>query len=172
MKYHEQIKHPLWQKKRLEVLEANNFTCQECGGTETTLNVHHPFYKRGAMIWDYEINELKCLCEPCHKEEHELDEKLKQSCVLLTKRDKWKTLGYVESKVMQMELDENNIDGKLVYKNPDHTEGVSDSFYNLDNDILQHLWQDGNVELLISDVDLEALHWNKRLVSKGVYNND
>lgn len=40
MKYHEQLKHPLWQKKRLEVLDLHGFKCQECDATEEELHVY------------------------------------------------------------------------------------------------------------------------------------
>jgi len=77
MNYAQQIKHPNWQKKRLEVLEASNFECENCGAKEEELHVHHPFYKRGAMIWQYENHELKCLCHKCHKDAHAIDEQIK-----------------------------------------------------------------------------------------------
>jgi hypothetical protein len=77
MNYAQQIKHPNWQKKRLEVLNAHNFECENCGAEEEELHVHHPFYKRGAMIWQYETDVLQCLCNKCHKEAHVQDEKIK-----------------------------------------------------------------------------------------------
>lgn len=82
MKYHEQLKHPLWQKKRLEVMESNKFECENCGSKEEQLNIHHPFYKRGAMIWQYEVVELMCLCHKCHKNEHAKDEEVKKLMAL------------------------------------------------------------------------------------------
>ena len=82
MQYHEQLKHPLWQKKRLEVMEANGFMCEKCESKDEQLNVHHPFYKRGAMIWQYEVEELMCLCCTCHKEEHAKDEQVKKLLAL------------------------------------------------------------------------------------------
>ena len=81
MKYHDQLKHPEWQKKRLEVMEYCGFECQLCGDKDTQLNVHHPFYRRGAMIWQYTKEELQCLCEKCHKEAHAIDEKIKKELV-------------------------------------------------------------------------------------------
>lgn len=77
MKYHEQLKHPLWQKKRLEVLGLSGFECQNCGASDKELHVHHPFYKRGAMIWDYRPDELQCLCAKCHKDIHAVDEHIR-----------------------------------------------------------------------------------------------
>lgn len=74
--YREQYLHPNWQRKRLESLEAAGFACEVCGDTERTLNVHHKRYVKGRMVWEYEPNELQCLCEACHLEHHEQRELL------------------------------------------------------------------------------------------------
>lgn len=71
LSYEEQIKSPHWQKRRLQILQRDNFTCQICGSTEKTLHVHHLYYDKGRMIWDYEDKALVTLCENCHKEEHD-----------------------------------------------------------------------------------------------------
>ena len=71
MTYQEQIKHPRWQKKRLEVMEANGFRCQTCGTEDQELHVHHSFYYDGAVIWDYKTDELQSLCSVCHKAWHD-----------------------------------------------------------------------------------------------------
>lgn len=89
------MKHPLWQKKRLEVMELHGFECQNCGAKEDTLNVHHPVYRRGAMIWEYTKEELECLCQTCHKDAHALDEKLKKALAVCT--DKAKALAFILS---------------------------------------------------------------------------
>lgn len=70
MTYAEQLKHPNWQKKRLDVLKEMDFECQSCGDKERTLHVHHIRYVKGRMAWEYENNELKVLCEVCHEREH------------------------------------------------------------------------------------------------------
>jgi hypothetical protein len=74
MTYTEQLKHPNWQRIRLQRLEAADFECENCGDTETTLHVHHKQYFKGRMAWEYEFNELAVLCERCHQEEHIKDE--------------------------------------------------------------------------------------------------
>lgn len=76
MTYREQLLHPNWQKKRLEVMEDAGFQCENCGDKETTLNVHHGRYVKGRKVWEYERNELKCLCQPCHQAEHAHREQL------------------------------------------------------------------------------------------------
>lgn len=70
MDYKEQIKSPLWQKRRLEILSRDNFTCQICGCKDKTLHVHHLVYEKGKMIWEYPNHQLITLCEECHEYEH------------------------------------------------------------------------------------------------------
>lgn len=73
MTYAEQLKHPMWQKRRLEIMTASNFECSSCGDKDKTLNVHHWYYVKGKKIWDYPDTALACLCEDCHQQEHILD---------------------------------------------------------------------------------------------------
>lgn len=75
--FSEQIKHPNWQKKRLEVMGAADFECENCGAKDVTLNVHHKQYIKGRMYWEYERHELECLCEDCHKHHHEAQDGFK-----------------------------------------------------------------------------------------------
>jgi hypothetical protein len=64
-----QYKNPLWQRKRLEIMKRDDFACQSCGDTETTLNVHHTSpYRKNTKIWEYENDELITLCANCHQE--------------------------------------------------------------------------------------------------------
>ncbi len=65
--FFELYKHPLWQKKRLEIMERDGFQCVECGSNDTILNVHHSYYRRGAKPWEYDDDDLHTLCATCHK---------------------------------------------------------------------------------------------------------
>lgn len=67
----EKYKHPKWQEMRLRVMERAGFICEDCGSSESTLNVHHSYYTKGADPWDYPESSLNCLCETCHSERHE-----------------------------------------------------------------------------------------------------
>lgn len=62
----EQYKHPLWQKKRLEILEREHFTCEMCGSDDDPLHIHHVYYERGLKPWEYPDNCYRCLCKDCH----------------------------------------------------------------------------------------------------------
>lgn len=44
MTYKEKLEHPSWQRKRLQILERDDYTCQLCGDKETLLHVHHLKY--------------------------------------------------------------------------------------------------------------------------------
>lgn len=67
--YSELLRSPLWQKKRLEVFERDNYTCQYCGSTTKELHVHHKTYKKGAKPWEYDNDSLITLCHDCHENE-------------------------------------------------------------------------------------------------------
>lgn len=71
--YIEKLRHPKWQKKRLQILDRDGFKCTECGDTEATLNVHHLSYDYGKDPWDYPDENMKTLCENCHEYLHSLE---------------------------------------------------------------------------------------------------
>lgn len=67
MTYLEKLKDPRWQKKRLEILERDKWTCASCGDKKSTLHVHHIFYLSKTEPWDVPSGLLITLCEDCHK---------------------------------------------------------------------------------------------------------
>jgi transcription elongation factor Elf1 len=68
MIYSQKLKDPRWQKKRLEILQRDNFTCRYCGNTKETLNVHHYVYN--GEPWEVSDGDAVTLCESCHKIQH------------------------------------------------------------------------------------------------------
>ena len=69
--YGESLKDPRWQKKRLEILNRDDWTCQICGAKDKELHVHHMIYYDKRKPWDYSSLELITLCDECHKVEHQ-----------------------------------------------------------------------------------------------------
>jgi len=67
--YSNKLKDPRWQKKRLEILQRDEFTCQKCGDMESTLHVHHKRYIPSNDPWEYPDFLLITLCENCHESE-------------------------------------------------------------------------------------------------------
>lgn len=68
--YSEKLKDPRWQKKRLEIMQRDNFTCRLCGDAESELNVHHLYYVSGKAVYEYDNESLVTLCHDCHKSSH------------------------------------------------------------------------------------------------------
>lgn len=81
--YLQKLLDPKWQKKRLEVMSHNDFCCEICGDSESTLHVHHKQYLKNYEPWEYEVRQLSCVCENCHKNTHNLPDHLSYCCSFL-----------------------------------------------------------------------------------------
>lgn len=68
--YSKKLLNPLWQKKRLKILERDKWICQWCGDKESTLHVHHLIYAEGMDPWKYEDDLLLTICQTCHDKEY------------------------------------------------------------------------------------------------------
>ena len=64
--YTQKFKDPRWQKKRLEIMTRDEFTCTQCDNTDECLHVHHLYYVNGRNPWDYPMFAMVTLCETCH----------------------------------------------------------------------------------------------------------
>jgi hypothetical protein len=67
--YSEKLKDPRWQKKLLEIMQRDDFTCQDCNNKEETLHVHHKTYEFGKDPWEYPDTNFITLCWECHETE-------------------------------------------------------------------------------------------------------
>lgn len=70
MKYSDKLKDPRWQKKRLEILEDREWTCENCGNRDKELHVHHKHYEYNKDPWNYDDNRFFVFCKNCHSEWH------------------------------------------------------------------------------------------------------
>lgn len=66
--YSELLRDPRWQKKRLEIFELDGWRCRRCESKKDTLHVHHLYYIKGKMPWEYDNSALVTYCEECHEE--------------------------------------------------------------------------------------------------------
>jgi len=64
--YKTYLRSDAWKEKRLVVLERANFKCENCGD-RNNLEVHHKNYD---SIFNERIDDLVCMCNFCHSEEH------------------------------------------------------------------------------------------------------
>jgi hypothetical protein len=73
--YAEKLSDPRWQKKRLQVLERDQFQCIACSQDDITLHIHHIRYS--SEPWETPLEHLETLCEWCHEARTDLDRSLK-----------------------------------------------------------------------------------------------
>lgn len=71
MTYQEKLLDPRWQKRKSEIYQRDNFTCQDCGSQSKTLHAHHLWYQPKKDPWDYPDIALLTLCDDCHKSRHD-----------------------------------------------------------------------------------------------------
>lgn len=66
--YAEQLKDVRWQRKRLELQEARGWKCERCEASgNDQLHIHHRFYSRSLMAWEYPPWGYQALCAACHE---------------------------------------------------------------------------------------------------------
>lgn len=71
--YAEQRRDPRWQKKRLQIMERDGFKCISCDASDKTLHIHHAYYVKGRMPWEYPNFSLSTMCWECHEIAHDRD---------------------------------------------------------------------------------------------------
>lgn len=86
MTYQEQLEHWKWKLKRDEILILDNYRCQYCK-TDKKLNVHHTYYLKGKLAWEYPNSALITLCIDCHELAHERIKAAKFNKERINKRD-------------------------------------------------------------------------------------
>lgn len=74
--YQEKLRDPRWQRKRLEKMDDENWSCELCGDGTTELHVHHLFYDQEREPWQYALDQLRCICSDCHTLSHLPEQKV------------------------------------------------------------------------------------------------
>lgn len=88
--YSEKLKNANWQKKRLEILSRDNWTCLSCNRNGLieglSMHVHHIKYLPNLEPWEYESNYLATYCELCHNTEHLIGDQINEILIDLIRR--------------------------------------------------------------------------------------
>lgn len=66
LSYREQMNHPLWIKKKSEILQRDNFSCRICGTQLHRLEVHHLCYFPDLLAWEYDSELIVSVCGKHH----------------------------------------------------------------------------------------------------------
>ena len=75
MTYPDKLRDPRWQRKRLEILERDEWACCICHAADKELQVHHAVYRR-IDPWAYPDHCYQTLCRDCHQIRGELTDKV------------------------------------------------------------------------------------------------
>ena len=85
MEYKQLLKHPFWQKKRLEILNRDGWKCIKCNDQFSNLQIHHLYYKPNLLPWEYPDECFETLCELCQKKKKYLKWLLSDGITILKK---------------------------------------------------------------------------------------
>lgn len=66
LSYYEQLQHPLWAEKRLEILNRDGRSCRICGTELHKLDVHHLCYFPDLLLWEYDDELMITVCKKHH----------------------------------------------------------------------------------------------------------
>lgn len=88
--YAEKLKNANWQKKRLEILSRDNWTCLSCNRNGLkeglSLHIHHIKYLPNLEPWEYDNSYLATYCELCHNTEHLIGGQVNEILIELIRR--------------------------------------------------------------------------------------
>lgn len=98
--YAEQLKDPRWQRKRLEILNRDNWTCQNCHSVDKTLHVDHQRYEGRKPPWEVDNDFLQTLCEDCHRRITLLRRYIQEGIGLLDEGELLVVQGFVTGQLM------------------------------------------------------------------------
>lgn len=106
--YAQKLKDPRWQKKRLQIMERDNWSCRSCHTDKATLHVHHKYYAFGREPWDYHDDILITLCDRCHEAEEAFKDSIYDMPRVLL------CAGFDNSQLQQTTAFLNGLTGKLL----------------------------------------------------------
>lgn len=102
--YQRKLAHPDWQKKRLEILQRDNFQCKDCNSKEKELHIHHIYYLPNTEPQNYPDKAYITLCHECHQREEDKLKELDSGILMRLRRcggDAW-TIGYLIEQIEKL----------------------------------------------------------------------
>ncbi len=115
------FRQPEWLECERRVIAATGGTCANCGNT-APLRVHHSYYEKDRMPWDYPIASLHALCEACKREAEEHRVELRRQIGLVSYIHSERLLGYAQA-LEAFDHPETTIH----VRSYEHAEGIGDT---------------------------------------------
>lgn len=66
--YARKLSDPRWQRRRLEILQLDEWKCVYCRASDQELHLHHVVYRYRSEPCEYSDDELFTLCWKCHED--------------------------------------------------------------------------------------------------------
>ena len=145
--FFEKYRDPRWQKKRLEVMERDDFCCCLCYKSDVTLNVHHSYYKNGLSPWEYPYESLYTLCDDCHLYIKNMKKRLIDEINNLELQD----IPTIIGTIIAYKLDRTNIE-KVNVDDFGIWEGFSEFFGIKDDKLFEFCRDKNNYQITIKDI--------------------
>ena len=98
-KYQDMLRHPLWLKKREEILQRDRYRCVRCG-RKRYLRVHHLQYHTNKAPWEYDNKDLSTVCDICHSAMHWKEMPPARRKALKMTKKKWRKQNEYARKMM------------------------------------------------------------------------
>lgn len=70
------LETPEWKRQRNRILSRDNHTCQICGKSDGTMNVHHICYIH--PLSEMSDRDLITLCPECHQQVHSIQDSMNE----------------------------------------------------------------------------------------------
>lgn len=138
MNYKKLLQDPRWQKKRLKIMERDNFTCRDTGSTDEQLQVHHCWYAKGNP-WETPDEFLLTLSKDAHQYRQGLEQRAKKALGLIMAKTPchYDENQVLENFVLQLEQESKRdtqlnlvlIDGEVIQEL--HDIGCSKQFHDV-----------------------------------------
>lgn len=136
-KYTNLLKDPRWQKKRLEIMSRDQFKCTKCEDETEMLVVHHKYYDKARMPWEYPDKSLLTLCSSCHSQYHKDEREIIEGIIDNFKRsdfsltDIWSLSNYMK-RIDFIQPDERFISAlKVILDDKENQQLIMDYFDGL-----------------------------------------
>ena len=109
--YSQKLRDPRWQKKRLHILERDQWRCCSCGDDKSNLQVHHVIYAKKDP-WDYSDDCYQTLCDKCHGERQPIIDNAANALKISLKDYPTERLGVIAERMMGIAMESLSSAGK------------------------------------------------------------
>jgi hypothetical protein len=96
MTFDQMFRDQRWDARKLNLLEAAGWACQECGLRVGEEGIHICFYPKGKMVWDYPSKAFKVLCAAHRQERAAFERQLRDALPAFTTNELGKLLDLLD----------------------------------------------------------------------------